>query len=741
MDQSVKDYHGSLVALEGSPDIVSTQLRLLPNSPNIMVLPTLQQYLKNDDEEDGTFKPRSFIRRVHEASLARKEAALEFLRRPRSGTQGERLVFLNGGTAGAQALLVAAISQHITNGDWVKGEAEFVRLVQEGVAGLEKEERLDPAAEDAPPAEPEEEEEEEEEEQDPSTRAMRAAEALDHETEDLQPSNILDLTIKTRPRSCSLPVYGYSDSYNDAAPFLVFGARGEGRIDEAVDFGSDGDSDDPNEEDEEQEPLEDSERTPLRNVKHRLQTPLSPTFPMRIFGRSTDIPIPPRSPSCVGEVYGPKSANDAALLSPISDAFYGPGTPDRVVFGEARVVSLSSSSPSKPLKRTRSLDRIFAGRSRAGDLISSPTVAIPAEEEPATPDEPNRRHSSFIVSRIPVRNSLDVPRPIFGRATLVRRGPLALKIKVPSKLPQYVDSGTDAIDWDEVEAKPQERPPTPEFEPVLPLVEDLVIQIVGDTTNRVLESVVTGFKNGRFPVGSAPKKEEAAIHCETEPRASVDTIDESPEFPATPKSHSFAEIDSRRPSHGAMPTSDSDEYDPFASDGKYAYNPAPCPSKSEIRLVMPTINTPQPPTPAQTPPPTAVDSTNGHKFRTFSVAGRRTAVYFQNGLRSVLNGCFPPSSPEDHQCHFPLLPEVNGLWNPIFGEADPDTSSLRPDGRKTDLILAIGSQRGVDKDFLSAITAEVDKLGAKPNGVTRSGRLDMRRVPTNYAFLRRAVSG
>ncbi len=78
----------------------------------------------------------------------------------------------------------------------------------------------------------------------------------------------------------------------------------------------------------------------------------------------------------------------------------------------------------------------------------------------------------------------------------------------------------------------------------------------------------------------------------------------------------------------------------------------------------------------------------------------------------------------------PSLPDMGGLWNPIFGEAEPN--SPRPDRRKTDLILAIGAQKGVKKEFLSAVTARIEKLGTKSNGVTRSGRLDLRYEGTGY---------
>lgn len=108
------DYQGSLVAFEGSPDTIATQLRLLPTSPQILILPGVQHYFPNG-ATDGAFEATAFIRTVHDAAAARNEAAISFLRE--GCLNGKRLVFMNGGTPSAQALCLRAIADHDTDGD------------------------------------------------------------------------------------------------------------------------------------------------------------------------------------------------------------------------------------------------------------------------------------------------------------------------------------------------------------------------------------------------------------------------------------------------------------------------------------------------------------------------------------------------------------------------------------------------------------------------------------------------
>lgn len=214
--------NGHIIALEGPSDAVSTQLRLLPTSRHILVLPDLQHYILRDTSDKEAFNASNFIRRIHKASEARRSEAREFLRQ---STAGEvRFVFTHGGTVGAQAQCLSAIASHITDGNHDEANDIFNSLTSNGMDGLEAQEnppyhkasfitweervtesrlaglRPRPLRKSKQPEwNPAKIAERHlDMSEDPIIRAMRAAEALDKETEFLQPANHdVDLTVKS----------------------------------------------------------------------------------------------------------------------------------------------------------------------------------------------------------------------------------------------------------------------------------------------------------------------------------------------------------------------------------------------------------------------------------------------------------------------------------------------------------------------------------------------------------------
>ncbi|SPQ27561.1 7c564bb7-7139-4a48-8fb5-7155d2503d47 [Thermothielavioides terrestris] len=199
---------GHIVALEGPSELVSTQLRLLPTSRQILILPSLQHYMKVTDPE-APFDTRELIRRYHTAAQARHAEAQEFLRHRTVG-DGNRLVFLHGGTLSARAACLSSIMEHETNGDIEEAYATFIRLASNDAAGLSSarsscfQTSTTPIESSAGFEDPDEGacgeepcqhpdvwarclDAEDEAIEDPIIRAMRAADALDKETEFLQP--------------------------------------------------------------------------------------------------------------------------------------------------------------------------------------------------------------------------------------------------------------------------------------------------------------------------------------------------------------------------------------------------------------------------------------------------------------------------------------------------------------------------------------------------------------------------
>ncbi|KAK4195313.1 hypothetical protein QBC40DRAFT_22244 [Triangularia verruculosa] len=133
---ALPELNGRLVALEGPAKLVATQLRLLPASPQILILPALQDYLgdvKKDEVQDVT----QLIHRVHLAAQKRHAEALEFLQK--STAEEGRIVFTHGGTVGAHALCLSAISRHQTNGNVEEADLMFCQLASKGAAHLARE--------------------------------------------------------------------------------------------------------------------------------------------------------------------------------------------------------------------------------------------------------------------------------------------------------------------------------------------------------------------------------------------------------------------------------------------------------------------------------------------------------------------------------------------------------------------------------------------------------------------------
>lgn len=691
---------GTIVAFEGHPEIISTQLRLLPTSPQILILPSVQCYLPTDDA-DRNFEAHDYIRKAHTAVLARNETARAFLQQ--STATNKRLVFMNGGAPSAQAMCIRAIMRHETQGDDIEAEAKFNFLVKEGLAGLETQAKkweahliMHPKAEERHPspgtdkksasnihqAEPEELEE------DPITRAMRAAEALDRQTASLQPSNDLDLTIGARPRSLSLPMYGYSDNFGDAAPFYVFGAQDRRRANSDVSV---------------EEVIEDATlppSTPAFAVTH-----YDPSFDQPVLTAYSDSGSP-SSPSCAGETYCPTFLHSPlfeALATSRSDVFDIHSSAD-VVFGEASLIDMRLPGSQGPVARVRSLDRIYPSTSKFRDLCVPSDVA----EDPDAPGRP-RPHSCIVVRNEggPSSSRLDLidgPRTIVVRAkqpNIVRVSPVPSNKKRRCNRSSYVDRGTDAeILVEKIEP----------FLAVLPVMEDLVVYFKDEVPDALLDNAIKGFKDGIYPVLSpSPDGSEA------------DTVND--QLPGTPKSHSVCSggetprgVAPKEP-HVASPSVDVDDYDPFA------YEQVSWPPRKPVPVQKsPTVKMQRPPTPEQTPAPSVSEKDDRHYE--FRVASNQTAVAIQNSLRSVLNVYFPPETQGYRQFHFSLLPELEGLWKPIFREAEP--GSPRAHNRRMDLILAIGSQKVVKKEYSLAVTGLLDKLGSKKSGLSRSGRLDFR---------------
>ncbi|KAG5983595.1 hypothetical protein E4U55_007765 [Claviceps digitariae] len=688
---------GSIIAFEGEPDLVSTQLRLLPTSSQLLILPSVEFYVKPGDLHQ-CFSARGFVQQIHTALVARNDAARTFLNG--STTDHKRLVFLHGSTPGAQTLCVKEIMKYKTNGNRAEAEAIFEDIVKDGVAGLH--DHLSDmdlvnhgfgfSYSSCPVKDVFNVEE------DAITKAMRAADALDQQTASLQPSNGLGLglSLPSRPRSSSLPLYGFLDDFADSTPFYVFGSRGPRDEESSI---QDGDTE-------------------------KFSAPITPRATM--FSKSTQhtSKIPNLgswcqspsiySPSCAGEIYRPESSVDVANAvvadSPVSETFSLQSS-DNVVFGKASVLDVRRSSGYRSITRVKSLDRIYPATPRFRDL------GIPAQSWLDDPDTPSMwqypKSATWLSDDRSQRSSrvsiVDRPRTIVVRPRLssVQMQPVPISKKrkkaeelIGSAKTNYVDRGTDAR---------QSVVKDLAYRPVLPPVEDLVVNIIRhDSADSLLESAVSAFKYRRFPpLTYSPTASDA------------DNNDGS--APGTPTQPSSESGDKLRVQckETDMLSPRTDDYDPFS----YTKTPWHLSKSADLAIAVSVV---QLPTPTQTPPPPAVSESES-KIHEFHVASGQTAVSVQNSLRSILREYFPPDTTGYRQFQISLLPEFDELWRPLFRGS---SSHNRDDGNGIQ-ILAIGSQKGVKKEYSQAVTGRLEKVGRKSCEIVTTGRVEFRYLLAN----------
>ncbi|KAK3946117.1 hypothetical protein QBC46DRAFT_402484 [Diplogelasinospora grovesii] len=638
------NYHGRLVAFEGPPEVVLTQLRLLPPSPQILVLPNLEHYLAAGEGEEACCN-RHFIYKIHKAATVRHHAALEFLQK--ATPDRKRLVFVDGGTVGAQALCISAISNSQTGGDLAEADSVFNTPTSNGLSELLKDDDAENWKETAKMrARPMsgstfgrsewynydiERGDTEVEEQDPITRAMRAADALDRQTESLQPhSHDVDLRnratniprIRSRSRSLSaLQLLDTAQSLGDS--FLIDGTPSESDV----------------------MPGRPSASASVNGG--RVQGPLRiriPSPPLDCLLETGDMPYPPVS------------------LPP------GMYDSDSLVLGcdTCGKTHTGLTCPSKHIT-ARNLEKAKMGSedSQRSGIPGRPAFDYRSQPPVRVSSRHGSRASSYSNG---TAAALTAPQTFFDTESMTENESFAESLS----------------------------------ETVLPFVEDLVVQFSDGAPDELIELVIQGFKDG--------------IYAERGPDRVSNVYSQPPMPSITPRSST--DESSTFGGNRSM-TARSGEYGPFATPDSYDSKIADWMRKGSTAAARTAGHSL---TPDDTPPPSR--SGLGQKFCIVSCADHKTAVSTQNALRSLLGSYF---SVEDWACHpsdFAPIPETDSLWKPLLtGGAEC--------GRKLDLILAIGAQNGVRREYASAIIKQLEMLGTKPGCNPQGGHLDLRYLIAN----------
>ena len=683
----LRELSGKLVALEGDVDVVATQLRLLPPSQKILVLPALTNEVPHDlDPQD--FNARTCIRSAHEAFEEQTERARSFLQS--STTTQPRLVFINGGSVRARATCITKICENITNGDVEEAEIIFNETVKDGVAGLMEDE--DTGVEEVESDGKEEQDATGEETaqetpqkvEDPSLKAMKAAESLDRETAELQEAANEGHTLISNDASKATVTEAQAETPEVRGKFPN-GGTGDDIVRTVVTVPSRAEA--------------------LRENRSTLSLGRPPsTNNLRDSMVSHDLPHSQQRKDING--YNGNYERPQDLLSP---GIYSPcsvaSTP-AVVFGEARVVEFQPT-PKKTTRKVKSVDKFYPSNAGYADLSPSPNCLVKHAKSAYPLGQPGTSGSKTQGDH----NDDDfptLPKTSFVRAsmTMIKKSSIyGGSLSCPSssvstpKARVYIDRGTNPED---VPAKelPEEAAP---FEPVFPVVEDLVIHFAQNDPHDIFEHVLSSYKSGSYPI--FPMKE---------PESS--TIQECPlngeEPPLQPISPMTIETDNDE-------ILQLDEFDPYSTNN---YSGG---AKPRLRKNPPEENSSQalnPPGSSLTPPPSARGF--AEKLCEFSPVNPNSVIGIQNSLRSLLNQHLPAGEHGYTQYYYPVSPETERLWKPVF--RNEDTSSIGNAGRNLDLIIALGCEEGVKTEFLFQVSGQIEKLGMKEDGLNRSSKIDLR---------------
>jgi hypothetical protein len=568
-----------------------------------------------DADPEAPVDPRELILQYHKAAQARHAQAQEFLR-PSTPTDEKRLVFMHGGTMSVHVSCLSTIMEHETGGDVEEAHATYIRLASNGVAGLSPSTRLsysrpcsplpeiaeqdeDPAPAAASSEVQDQQERYVESGDDPVgdriIRAMRAADALDKETEFLQPvTPDVDLTVKL----VDIP----SRSRRRLSPAVV----------------------------EASESLRGSRTPPPRHVLVRPPTDRVPRVSLDAPATEESASAAPRRPALRIRIPSPP--------------------PSRSVDAARTADWQPLSKADKPQDSAPSITR--HKRSRTAESNLSPTQ-VPARIEPAQEDIHGLPTPDSEVQAFPQEGSED-----------------------PSELDVHQTAEAD-----------EELP----FEPVLPVLEDLVVYFTPETSTELHDFVFRRLsESSRTPrlsiSGSVVHRHDA--------------------FHAGETSH--------------LETDEDLEDDGYDTDG------VPPWMRNELVHGLPTPNHSPTPLDVVTVAPPALDT------RLYSISvGEETAVSIQNYLRSFLGSHFPLP---DRRCSAAEGTEFSaeaGLWRAL--ECDGHLASCDGEPR-LDLILAVGAESGVKKNRLCEVVGQLDQLGFKTSGLSRSGRLDLRYVFSAIRF-------
>ncbi|KAI9647538.1 hypothetical protein NHQ30_003923 [Ciborinia camelliae] len=661
---------GKLVALEGNINTITTQLRLLPHSHMILIIPPLDHYLSEDHKREP-FEARKFVRDVHIALTQRNEVARSFLQ---SSSQS-RLVFLNGGSVSARAICVAKISQQLTYGNFAEADTIFHDIVKDGVAGLFKDTK---SPKTTPFPEPPKATVR------PGTKSPKTLDLTSTKSattlsanQSEQEGNIEEnripgaQSLRSSRNDSGLQIIHFPGEFRTITPEPVAWESKQGDDIVVTDV---------------------SMSSELRHIsqinkiddRQRPISQYSGTFgpqPPSSWRPSFRVPRSRYSTQKNTDIDG-----DEYYFEHLSQDDENLFSAPQVVYGEACVVDMQSALPT-PMATVRWTKSV-------GDLLMDENSKDSNSFKHAASTN-DLRGSFNMSSNRPTRYSSfeQLPKAAFIKAskTTIRRSSTSTTPisgnSIPSRSIPRILMGCGT----EVEENSNYT------EPVFDIAEDVIIHFTDNSPREIVRSV-SEYRSGNFPISPL----------------------DVPRLLPTPSS-TASMTEEYLPSgqcanHERAESRWTNQNDPLYLDGSIVQEEMKHGKASEnVDATKEFL-----PAPASATFP-AVKGPN-EKFCEFSGAYTNKSIDIQNEFRSFLNFCFPEEATILNQYQNSLMIESGAFWKDMFS----NSSSTICEGPTVDQIIAVGCEKGISDFFRTQLLRQIENIGNKSNGESRSGRLDLR---------------
>ncbi|KAI9763437.1 MAG: hypothetical protein M1840_000519 [Geoglossum simile] len=675
------DSLGQVVSLEGDIQTIITQLRLLPPSPRVLTLPPFSRSLSRAPIATES-EARSFVLQAHRIFTRRCEQARNFL----LSSLGDqpRLVLMNGGCVSARRICISKIADELAGGNVDEGEQIFNELVRHGVAGLEESTTPKPEVKLA----------------DASTGGCETNRLSEHslsfeEARDMANGydELVQPPVDSGDNFLGFLAGDYSEDHSHhLKPFAVqtttssVYSQDNGLYD---DMSANGDSHGP---------------------EHATGTPQSRR---RVVDKQTPSILAADRDDRRDSLYARALVDnlDTELRNEV----------DGVVYGKAYAVSIKSSnggdhsSPRKVKSIPEFRNRDKASRHRAQTLEhinsleqegdKSQTRLVPAVDTshspvssvtPVLPGPPSPV-SLALLKQMTQSGESDSGSFSGSGKTYVPSVNQGADAGVPLRLNRDAGAQVDLV-------KPYIQPDTqpleePAFEPVFPLVEDLVITFLNDDHHHeVFESVVQSYKKGTYP----PLPPTTA-----------------PTYPYAPdRSQGRTPNEGVRLTRYSIMTVETDVELVVHSNANYShYRDTSLASNANTTPRWPKRKT------SLTNSPTLIS--NAQRFLEFYPLNFKTCLGAQDAFRMMLSGNIPALSLDNAQFSSPL--QIYGSWKPVL-RTDHGLDSR---GRTVDQMIAVGYEDGVHKDLYQTIVGQIERLGIRKSGLSKSSHVDARYLVSN----------